>query len=366
VSLKILNYIYCKLNQKTLKKYLSLIFLLFTIVFYAQPPVGYYDSAENLNGIKLKTALHNIIKDHQVQTYSSIFQHFEQTDKKPDGKVWDIYSDVPGGTPPYVYSFIINQCGNYSQEGDCFNREHTWPTSWFGGAVMPMYSDLHALYPTDGFVNMRRGNYPYGTVVQPTWTSLNGSKLGPSSFPGYSGVVFEPLNEYKGDLARTFFYFTVRYFGQGNNWPGSDQTIGSELNAWSYDLMYNWHINDPVSQKEIERNNAVFLIQGNRNPFIDNPAWVDSILYPLNIIKHKILGDCISIYPIPAADYVNISSCISFDELFVYNSLGCLVLYKKTPALIEKELDLSTLTKGFYFIRINTLHGISAKKIIIQ
>jgi len=135
------------------------VFLWANSVAWAQP-ANYYSSAEGKTGYALKTALHNIIKNHQVQSYSSLWNHFQSTDKKPNGKAWDMYSDVPGGTPAYEYSFGSDQCGSYSKEGDCYNREHSFPKSWFNNAS-PMYSDLFHLYPTDGYVNQRRGNYPY-------------------------------------------------------------------------------------------------------------------------------------------------------------------------------------------------------------
>ncbi|MBN2681220.1 MAG: endonuclease [Bacteroidales bacterium] len=273
-----------------MKKLLFLLLLLPAFVF-SQIPAGYYDSAEGLSGTALKSALHNIIDNHDVQSYSDLHNHFENTDKKPNGKVWDMYSDVPGGTPPYEYSFVSgDQCGSYNSEADCYNREHSWPKSWFGGEVSPMYSDLFILYPTDGYVNGKRSSFPYGEVGSATWTSMNGSKLGTCNFPGYNGTVFEPIDEYKGDFARAYFYMTVRYLGEDSGWPGSDMTTGAQLKPWALELMRKWDFEDPVSTKEIDRNNEVYNIQGNRNPFIDNPNWVDSIygayLYIENIINH--------------------------------------------------------------------------------
>ncbi|NIK72839.1 endonuclease I [Thermonema lapsum] len=247
-------------------------------------PANYYSSAEGKTGYALKTALHNIIKNHQVQSYSSLWNHFQSTDKKPNGKVWDMYSDVPGGTPAYEYSFGSDQCGSYSKEGDCYNREHSFPKSWFNNAS-PMYSDLFHLYPTDGYVNQKRGNYPFGEVANPEWVSTNGSKLGPCSFPGYSGKVFEPIDEYKGDFARTYFYMATRYQDIIASWENytsySDAVLDGSSDKvfedWALNLLYSWHVQDPVSQKEIDRNNAIYAIQGNRNPYIDHPEWVSAV-----------------------------------------------------------------------------------------
>ena len=253
--------------------------LLFTsLMSFAQIPAGYYDNAIGDTGITMKIALHNIIKGHTVVSYSSLHQHYKVTDKKPNGKVWDMYSDVPGGTPPYEFTFITDKCGSYQNEGDCYNREHSFPQSWFSKAS-PMKSDLFHVYPTDGKVNGMRSSYPYGEVSNPTKTSLNGSKLGPNTTPGYSGTVFEPIDAYKGDFARTYFYMATRYYSEDGSWPGSVSTNGAEPKPWALNLLYQWHLQDTVSQKEIDRNNAVYGIQHNRNPFIDHPEWVDTIWF---------------------------------------------------------------------------------------
>ena len=254
------------------------IFVFLYIAFLAADiPPGYYDDAEGLDGDSLRLALHNIIDDHNAQSYSSLHGHFESTDAKPNGTVWDMYSDVPGGTPPYIYNFTsADQCGNYSEEGDCYNREHSWPKSWFNDA-MPMKTDLFHIYPTDGYVNGMRSNYPYGEVASPNWTSQNGSQRGTMDAYGYEGTVFEPIDEYKGDFARTYFYMSTRYYTEDSGWDENDMVNGADLKAWAVEMLMDWHFQDSVSQKEIDRNNAVYEIQENRNPFIDHPEWVDCV-----------------------------------------------------------------------------------------
>lgn len=240
-------------------------------------PNGYYDAAYKLYGPELLTALHNLIKGHTSISYSGLWTAFVTTDKKPNGKVWDMYSDIPGGTPPYEYTFSTDQCGsNNGPEGYCYNREHSWPKSWFND-LTPMYSDLFHLFPTDYQVNSQRGNYNYGNVSSPTWTSKNGSKLGPNSYPGFSGTVFEPIDAYKGDLARGHMYMSVRYFMEDSGWSSSNGTNKAELLPWYANLLYSWSVLDTVSQKEIDRNNAVYGIQKNRNPFIDHPEYAAEI-----------------------------------------------------------------------------------------
>lgn len=241
-------------------------------------PVGYYDSAEGLAGDDLRAALHGIIDDHTVLTYASSWESFYTTDDKPNGKVWDMYSDVPGGTPPYEYTFGVDQGGIGGVEGTGYNREHAWPSSWSGGELLPKYSDLFTLYPTDNFVNNQRGSDPYGVVSSPTWTSLNGCKRGDCTYPGYSGIAFEPIYEYKGDFARTYFYVTVRYYTEDVAWSTSAMTDGADILPWAVNMLLDWHEADPVDRKELERNGTVYGMQHNRNPFIDRPEFAD-LLY---------------------------------------------------------------------------------------
>ncbi|MBE0638352.1 MAG: endonuclease [Bacteroidales bacterium] len=333
---------------------------------YAQIPNGYYDSALGLNSNELQEALHLIIKDHNASTYSDLWDHFQQTDKKTNGKVWDIYSDVPGGTPPYQFTFITDQCGNYSQEGDCYNREHSFPSSWFGGNVYPMYSDLNHIYPTDGWVNNKRSNYPYGEVGSASWTSMNGSKLGNSNVAGYSGVVFEPIDTYKGDLARMHFYMATRYLGEDGNWPGSESVNGSQMKDWTLTMLYEWHQNDPVSQKEISRNNAIYQIQNNRNPFIDHPEFVDLIWFYTTIDNEKQhLTPEFAIFPNPADDFINVKANGFVTDL-IYNititdQTGRLIIQENANGETIKTLDVSGLPQGFYLLNISEINNQSVR-----
>ena len=238
----------------------------------AQIPNGYYNNATGKTGDELKAALHDIIKGHHVVSYAGLLNAFAYTDCKPNGKIWDIYSNIE-------YSPSTGLCGDYGQEGDCWNREHTWPQSWFNESTTPR-SDLFHVYPTDGYVNGQRSNYPYGEVNHPIYTSGNGSKLGPCVTSGYSGRVFEPIDEYKGDIARSYFYMSVRYSGEDDDWGSSNMTNKSEILPWAMTMLLRWSDEDPVSDKEIARNNAVYGYQRNRNPFIDHPEYARMIWDP--------------------------------------------------------------------------------------
>ena len=233
-------------------------------------PAGYYASAIGLRGTALRAALHEIIKNHSSQSYDYALTAFQTTDVKPNRMVWDVYSDIPGGTPPYEYTF--GQPPSGATEGSGYNREHSWPQSWFGGAL-PMVSDLWILYPTDIKVNEYRGNWPYGDVSTPSITSLNGSQLGPCSDAGYTDIAFEPIDAFKGDLARSHFYVSTRYYTEDGAWPGGPATDGADLLPWANTAYLAWHTNDAVSRKEQLRNGAIYVIQNNRNPFVDHPEF---------------------------------------------------------------------------------------------
>jgi len=263
------------------------LFMLLALSANAQVPEGYYNTAFNKKQASLKTAMKDIINHHTTLSYNSLLDHFKKTDNKGNNIVWDMYSDE--NSLGYTFSYNSNaSCGNYGKEGDCYNREHSMPKSWFNNES-PMYSDLFHLYPTDGYVNGRRSNYPFGEVGSATWTSSNGSKVGNSNFPGYSGTVFEPVDLYKGDFARTYFYMVTCYEDKVSSW-NSPMLSGNKYPAftnWAQNLLLKWSRNDLVSPKEINRNNEAYKIQGNRNPFIDFPQlaeyiWGDSITYAFN------------------------------------------------------------------------------------
>lgn len=243
----------------------------------------YYNLIGLSTGATLKTALYNKILGHSSTSYSGLWSTYINTDKFYNGKVWDIYSTRLDAASPFEFTFSSDQCGNYSVEGDCYNREHSFPQSWFNQAS-PMVSDMFHIYPTDGKVNGMRSNFPFGEVSVPTYTSMQGGKLGPNTTSGYTGTVFEPIHDYKGDLARSFFYMITRYQNlivswnslgnandvlDGNTYPG--------LDAWHLALLIKWHNQDPPTAKEIERNNVIYGYQNNRNPFIDSPQYVNRI-----------------------------------------------------------------------------------------
>lgn len=250
------------------------------VVAFAQAPNGsgtYYKAADGKSGQELKTALFSIISKGTVKrTYKQLWTDFQKTDKRSDGKVWDMYSDATN----YVFGTDQDK-GTHPNEGYSYNREHSFPNSWWGGTGENdcyMYTDLFHLYPTDAYVNEKRSNYPFGETKGNTFKSENGfSKLGVCTTSGYSGIVFEPNDEYKGDFARTYFYMVTRYEDVIGSWTtATNHTLDGKkypgLKQWQLALLMRWSEQDPVSDKEVNRNKAVYGIQKNRNPFIDYPG----------------------------------------------------------------------------------------------
>ena len=243
----------------------------------AEAPSGYYDRAEGLNKGALLEALESIVGEHTNVGYDGVWEVFKESDVREDGTIWDMYS-----TSRYTPGKDQNH-GQASSVGDNYNREHSMPKSWFNDA-QPMYSDAFHLYPTDSKVNGQRGNYPFGECANGTkLPSANGvdalGRLGRSTFSEYSGTVFEPDDQYKGDFARTYFYMATCYENQIANW-NSDMLAGNKYPAyasWAITMLLRWAEEDPVSEKEINRNNEVYKLQKNRNPFIDFPGLEEYI-----------------------------------------------------------------------------------------
>ena len=236
-------------------------------------PNGYYNSLKGKSGISLKNAIHDVIRPHNVVTYGSLWNHFQSTDVYPEkvnGKrlVWDMYSDN-----------YNNRTFFYPNGTSGLNREHSFPKSWWGGSQNEAYTDINHLYPSESKANTAKSNLPLGVVINASFN--NGvCKVGTpqSGMGGGCKSVFEPADEYKGDFARTYFYMATCY--QDYTWKYTFMLSNSSdltLSKWAYEMLLEWSRQDPVSQKEIDRNEAVFKIQNNRNPFIDNPGLEEYI-----------------------------------------------------------------------------------------
>ena len=263
--------------MKRITTFILSLVLLTNVTMYAAIPSGYYSAADNKKSTALLSALHGCIDGHTTLSYGSLENYYDDTDLTADGYIWDMYSTC---------KFTINDDGgSQSRICDVWNKEHSVPQSWFGEAS-PMKSDLFHVYPTDARVNNFRGNMPYGETSSRSYIDNNSKALGyigSSNFSGYSGKVFEPVDQYKGDFARTYFYMVARYLDKNFNksengkvvFTYSNSTTG--LTTYAINLFLKWHRQDPVSQKEIDRNNAVYKHQKNRNPFIDYPYLAEYI-----------------------------------------------------------------------------------------
>lgn len=234
---------------------------------------GYYNNANGKTGAELKTALakiqYQLVLDNKYsqQSYGAVWDAINKLDIREDGKILDRYSNITNFTP------VTDQDnGSHSGEGTAYNREHSFPKKWFGGEVYPMYTDIMHLIASDGQINENRGDNPFGETKSTSYHSANSySKWGPSSVEGYSGTVFEPNDVWKGDFARIYFYMVTCYEDDITGWH-SEMLDGKKypgLSEWALKMLLRWAKNDPVSEVEKKRNDGVFDIQGNRNPFVD-------------------------------------------------------------------------------------------------
>ena len=278
----------------------------------------YYASIDGTSGKQLLDAIQQVAKiGYRTDDfrYDSVWLAFKHTDIRPDGYIWEIYNDCD-----FVYE--KDRTSNTSQTGECkgYNREHVMCQSWFGttslaGKEMSSSkknspgSDIFHIYPASYGMNSRHGNRPYGEVLKADYTSANNTKYGtPVSTISVTNTVagpyvegqitlstnvLEPADEYKGDFARSCFGTMVKWAGEwafNKNENGcvifdatidADTHYGPENNYGFTDyglaLMLKWHRQDPVSQKEVDRNNGIQKTQGNRNPFIDYPYLAEYI-----------------------------------------------------------------------------------------
>ena len=269
------------------KNFLSICMLALAFVSaMAQGPNNsktYYQAANGKSGQALKTALYNIIKttSSTVVGYDNLKAAYTKTDVRSDGYLRDWYSISTHYTPGSNF-------GTYSAEGDAYNREHLVPQSWFG-EVEPMKSDIMHVIPTDGYVNNRRSNYPLAEVGTATYISNNGyCKLGRCKTSGYTGTVFEPNDEIKGDIARIYFYMATCYEDKISSWANNaqasyvfDGNTYPGFNDWYLAMLMRWSKEDPIDDIEIARNNTIasdeVQRQNNRNPFVDYPGLEEYI-----------------------------------------------------------------------------------------
>lgn len=342
-------------------------------------PVGYYNAAAGLTCSAKKNALETIITTgYNSQTYTALWTDYLTTDDRLNDAgtktiVWDMYTDNPTGSE-CEFTFGTDQDNGTLGTAECqkFNREHAFPKSWFGGSTAQFTpgTDLFIVYPTDKKVNSVRGNQPYGETNNPSITSANGCKFGPSSVAGISGEVFEPIDAYKGDFARSYFYVATRYGVNIAAWATNtvEANIALDGTKWpAYELPFlkmliKWHTNDPVSQKEIDRNNAVYAIQGNRNPYIDHPeyvndVWVNNCGLAVSVESLQAKSRFL-LYPNPAKTDITIqitNETATDFNVNITDVFGKVWLQKNisTTYGTTNSLDIRILPAGNYFLTTN-------------
>ena len=256
---------------------------------------AYYEDLQGKSGKSLFDAVQKVTKlGYSSLGYDGLWGAYPYTDVHENGYVWDMYSDCTWK------SINSNHCGNYSTECDCYNREHSIPKSWYGDTKSGPGCDIFHLVPTDGKVNGVRSNYPFGEVSSADYNKHGNKKgsaksitiIGGNTIAGNTGAtiscfgtVFEPRDEYKGDFARGYMGALLRWAGEkaftdgeGSKTFTTNFSTGSfGLTKYGVALLMKWHRQDPVSKKEIDRNNGIQQTQGNRNPFIDYPYLAEYI-----------------------------------------------------------------------------------------
>ena len=392
-----------------MKKIYLLLFLSSPFFGFSQIPANYYSSATG-SGYALKTQLKKIIDNvndglspeyihvdrgygsGSSQTNNGLWSGYGTTDRdngigyENDNTIVDIYTEIPSGSDTHNFNFNTTsgantgQCGSYSVEGDCYNREHMIPQSYFGSGGI-MRNDIHHVYPTDGKVNSIHNDWAFGKVNVASYTSTNGSKLGTALNSGYSagfsGTVFEPIDEFKGDVARVYLYFATRYEDQMATFYSTytsvdcrvmfDGSSDKVFNSTFLNILLTWNAQDPVSTKEIVRNNASYVHQSNRNPYIDNNSYVNTIWgAPLSTESFELIAD-INIYPNPSNDQkINIETENDLDEIQLINVNGQIMQQVSNPVRNQNKYTLENLPQGFYFLKLSSDNKSIVKKIVIN
>lgn len=251
-----------------------------TLAVYGQEE--YYRPVEGLKKAELKTALHELIQPETVLDYGGkgegyTWSGFAVTDRMPDGEsVRDRYSDIA-------------RTFNGLEAVPGMNIEHVFANSWWGHTVNEAYCDLFNLFPSDASANGRKSNNPMGVVDGEASFDNGVTRVGRSSSYRADSLitVWEPADQWKGDFARTFFYMATCYEDLQDEWQTKEGLLVVQpdryptLRPWVSSLLLEWNEADPVDDIERDRNEAVYGIQGNRNPFVDYPQlaayiWGDS------------------------------------------------------------------------------------------
>lgn len=227
-------------------------------------PANYYQAANGLTGVALLSTLQNTVSKHKNLGYGGA----------RDVMFGDLDDDLNNDTVDCVYTGKkvtgVKNSGSAYKDGNGLNTEHSWPQSL--GATGAAKADLHHLFPTDIKTNGTRSSHPFGEVKKPTHTFPVFDLGNQESVLGVSATgktVFEPRDQHKGDLARALFYFYTVYGFRG----------GADVSNFKVEeeTLKKWHVLDPVDAAERKRNDGIYKVQGNRNPYIDHPEFVQAV-----------------------------------------------------------------------------------------
>ncbi len=378
-----------------MRKIYTLISLHFLIATVIAGPGTYYNSLDTTKSCaNFKTQLYNLIKSNTtVIPYAQVDNYFNSTDYKPSetgtgNAIIDKYSsENPFGTDYCNFQYPADFCLGRSSSTECFcyDKEHVFPKSWFGGTDMyPMYSDLMFIWPSDNYVNFRKGNLPLGYVNSPFYTSHNGTKIGTSktaSNYNYSNTnVFEPIDSFKGDFARAYLYVITRYEDSIVNW--TNRSIAGNMldgnkypgfKSWLLQLCVKWHKLDPPGTQERNRNDAVQYLQGNRNPYIDHPEWVEKVFGP-----NGLSGSCVptallqkqnlsvEIFPNPVQNILHIRTENNDTYQLTLTDILGRTVFNQTALNTTFDISTGELAKGIYLLQIKSDKAETVKQIIVE
>jgi endonuclease I len=365
-----------------MKKSLSLLSLYYflSLSVFSAIPSGYYDSAIGKSTAALKTELHNIICRDTANylIYGSKTNHtwqgFYSTDRNlANNMIIDVYSDSTRYFPTNYVSL------GYPGFLNVVEIEHSVPKSWWNyntNLKEAAARDLHHLFPADGKTNIYKSNHPLGVVSGKISYQNNVSKIGVAIYNDTTGVVFEPADRYKGDFARAYFYIATAYENYYKRWINTKEDMMENdtyptLKPWAIKMLLDWNRNDPVSEKELMRNEAVYGIQNNRNPFIDHPELADYIWGPqagkawstsvtaIDDAKIKF-----SLSPNPVQNEISVQSDEGNLTYSVYTVTGQLLM--EDHLNMNKIILVNHLSNGIYILQLKSGSRKSVGKFIVS
>lgn len=380
-------------------------FLYFLLIFLISPllvkagPGNYYNIDSSKSCAAFKSILASRLALGSVSiNYGDVDFYFNRTDSKPaesggGSVIVDRYSgERPNGLDSCNYRYDVDFCssgGTASSQCVCYVKEHSFPKSWFGGNVIPMYSEMHLLLPADNYTNNAKSNFPIGYVKTPSITSYNGTKIGSSDDSlnyGFNATsVFEPIDQFKGDFARIYLYMVTRYESVVASWisnsTANDVMAGNSypaLDPWILKLCVKWHKQDPPDLLERNRNDSVFVIQGNRNPYVDYPHWVEKVFgvdgidtsCVITAVRTNSNSFTSAVFPNPANDRLQIQTVLPFPtkeaSISVFDYLGrCILSHKINNGTVENNtINIASLPRGIYLLQIENDGATSMTKFV--